>query len=194
MSTSPMRPPEDVCWGGTMIAIGMPGANSPFPDHEHRWLPDLILDGREQPSGNRLAVHHFHCQECGMRITETFKVGIHNVEFAGPVSLYLHTCKNCGKQYHDGSPFSETRSPRDGVNVKFCSLRCYAETKETWRKEDLTRLIPSLESMVAKATNEVARVLADERLRVIATDEDEPLRSLAREALRRARSARTEVP
>ncbi len=127
-----------------------------------------------------------------MEISEILRPGIRNVELVGPLTSYLHTCSRCGKAYHDRNPFSEISSVRDGANVKFCSLACYADTAEQWRKEDLATLIPSLESMVASATNEVARVLADERLRVIATDEDEPLRSHARDALKRARQKRKE--
>ncbi len=127
-----------------------------------------------------------------MEITKTVRPGILNVEFTGPVSVYRHTCSRCGKVYRDGNPFSEISGTRDGVNVKFCSLVCYAETAERWRKEDLANHIQTLESMVANATNEVACALADERLRVIATDEDEPLRSQARDALKRARQRRKE--
>lgn len=172
----------------------MPEGKPSYPDHEHEWLPGLLTHSTERPSGDRVAVRQFRCEACGMEITETMRPGIQNVEFRGPVSSYLHTCSTCGKTYHDGNPFSEISSARDAAQVKFCSLACYTETKERWRKEDLAKLIPSLESMVANATNDVARVLADERLRVIATDEDEPLRSQARDALRRGREKRKERP
>ncbi len=163
-----------------------------YPDHEHEWTTVLIEDGVRSSSGGRTAIQLYRCRACGMEITRTERPGIRNVEFHGPVSVYLHTCSACGKEYRDANPFSEISSAHDGAAGKFCSLACYAETQERWRKEDLAKLIPSLEAMVADATNDVARVLADERLRVIATDEDEPLRSQARDALKRGRRKRKE--
>lgn len=174
------------------VTTSMPDEAPSFPDHEHAWVLLPLRDGMLLSTGERANVHLYRCTACGMEITKTTRPGIQNVEIVGPVSVYLHTCGLCGKQYHDGNPFSELSISRDDAAVKFCSLACYAETKERWRKEDLAKLIPSLETMVATATNDVARVLADERLRVIATDEDEPLRSQARDALKRARQKRKE--
>lgn len=170
----------------------MPDGTPSYPDHEHLWVLTPLRDGLQLSTSERANVQQYRCTACGMEITKKMRPGIHNVEVAGPVSSYLHTCGLCGKQYHDGNPFSEISSARGDAAVKFCSLACYAETKERWRKEDVAKLIPSLETMVANATNDVARLLADERLRVIATDEDEPLRSQARDALKRARQRRKE--
>ncbi len=168
----------------------MPEETPPYLNHEHEWTVVLILDGKHSSTGDRPAIQRYRCKACGMEIRRTEGPGIRNVEFAGHVSVYLHTCSACGREYRDANPFSEISSAHDGAAGKFCSLACYAETQERWRKEDLAKLIPSLEAMVADATNDVARVLADERLRVIATDEDEPLRSQARDALKRGRQTR----
>lgn len=164
-----------------------------YSDHEHFWVParrlshgDITLASWVE-SLKHVYLHQnsFECQRCGLQmLSRSEQGGSHATVFAP--DTFLHTCARCGNLYRDGHPFSEIS---DSMGRPYCSPDCLRVVVEALRKAETRRLILSLETMVRNASDDNVRARARERLGVIATDEEEPLAVLARDALARLNSS-----
>jgi hypothetical protein len=94
---------------------------------------------------------------------------------------FVHTCAECGKTYRDDSRESAYRARGKMV----CSFACAERIEERARLEELRSKVAALETLAVQAAQGVERTRARERLAEIAAYATEPVKSQAREALRR---------
>ncbi len=106
--------------------------------------------------------------------------GLYLVFFRGD-ETFTHTCWSCGRTYKDHSRLSERRSYGHPV----CSAECEERVNHANRIEEERERIRTLEALAVRASTEVARARATERLAEIAATEGGPLGALAQEALAR---------
>ena len=94
---------------------------------------------------------------------------------------YAHICAECGKAYRDGSRESMHRAR----GRMACSTECAERIEARARLDELRDKVALLATMAVRAPQGVERTRARERLEEIATYATEPVRTQAKEALRR---------
>ncbi len=94
---------------------------------------------------------------------------------------FVHTCAECGKTYRDDSRESAYRARSKMV----CSFECAEKIEARARLEELRVKVTVLATLAVTAPQGVERTRARERLAEIASYATEPVKTQAREALRR---------
>lgn len=94
---------------------------------------------------------------------------------------FMHRCAECGKTYRDESRESAYRARGKMV----CSFECAEKIEERARLEELRAKVDLLAQLAVGAVQGVERARARERLAEIATYATEPVKTQARDALRR---------
>ena len=94
---------------------------------------------------------------------------------------FVHTCAECGRTYRDDSRESAYRARSKMV----CSFACAERIEERARLEELRSKVALLANLAIEAPQDVERTRARERLAEIAAYAMEPVKTQAREALRR---------
>lgn len=94
---------------------------------------------------------------------------------------FVHTCAECGKRYRDDSRESAYRARGKMV----CSFACAEKIEERARLEELQSKVALLANLAVQAPQDIERTRARARLAEIAAYAVEPVRTQAREALRR---------
>lgn len=101
--------------------------------------------------------------------------------FVNRQETFEHTCAECGKRYEDGSVESQYRAR----GRMACSAECAEKIEARGRLADLQNKIAALAAMAATVPPGAERRRARERLEEIASYAAEPVRTQAKEALRR---------
>lgn len=94
---------------------------------------------------------------------------------------FVHVCGECGRTYRDHSLLSERRAR----GKMMCSAECEEKVETRARLADLETKVAALEAMAERAPAGTEKTQAMERLEEIASFGTEPVRTQARDALRR---------